>query len=76
VRQTAHRAHLAPRRLPDGEGGHVTIDVPTSFFEFISRAELPDGRLDLGFDAANAQGIFAMTTPAAGDPPRVVDDLP
>jgi hypothetical protein len=76
VRQTAHRAHVAARTLGDGEGGHVTIDVPTSFFEFISRAELPDGTLDLGFDAANAQGIFAMTTPAAGDPPRVVDDLP
>jgi hypothetical protein len=63
VRQTAHRAHVAPRLLGDGEGGVVSVEVPTSFFEFITRAELPDGRLDLGFDAANAQGIFAMTTP-------------
>ena len=66
VRQTAHRAHLAPRLLDDGEGGAVSVDVPTSFFEFISRAPLPDtGALDLGFDAANAQGIFAMTAEVA-----------
>jgi hypothetical protein len=36
--------------------------VPGSFFEFITRAPLPDGSgLDLAFDAANAQQIFAMT---------------
>jgi hypothetical protein len=69
VRQTAHRAHLATRLLDDGEGGTTALEVPTSFFEFISRAPLPaeagaTGGLDLGFDAANAQGIFAMTTPA------------
>jgi hypothetical protein len=76
VRQTAHRAHVAARRFGDGEGGHVTVEVPTSFFEFISRARLPDGPIDLGFDAANAQGIFAMTTPAAADQVQVVVDLP
>ncbi|MDQ1376358.1 MAG: hypothetical protein QOE15_531 [Acidimicrobiaceae bacterium] len=45
-----------------GQGGRISRDVPGSFFEFITRAPLPDGSgLDLAFDAANAQQIFAMT---------------
>ena len=66
IRQTAHAAHVATRVLGDGEGGDVRLEVPTSFFEFISRAPVPEtGALDLGFDAANAQGIFAMTAQVA-----------
>ncbi|MEL6892418.1 MAG: tRNA (guanosine(46)-N7)-methyltransferase TrmB, partial [Actinomycetota bacterium] len=64
VRQTAHRATMVRRTFPaptDATDGPVSTTVPGSFFEFIDRAPLPDGSLDLGFDAANAQGIFAMT---------------
>ena len=51
-------------RAPDG---HLTVaTVPGSFFEFITRRPLPDGRLDLSFDTSNAQAIFKMTS-AAGD---------
>jgi hypothetical protein len=62
VRQTAYRADTVLRTFvgPDGRG--VTREVPGSFYEFISRDPLPDGKgLDLGFDAANAQAIFRMT---------------
>ena len=62
VRQTAHRAPLVTRRFRTREGARVEREVPGSFFEFISRDLLPDGSaIDLGFDAANATGIFAMT---------------
>ena len=64
VRQTAHRATEVRRMLRTAEGAVVVRTVPGSFFEFIERAELPGGGLDLGFDAANAQGIFTMTTGA------------
>ncbi len=51
------------------EGDVVEREVPGSFFEVISRDPLPEGGLDLAFDAANATGIFAMTRPAdAGEP--------
>jgi len=65
VRQTAFRADPVLRELA-GPHGPVERQVPGSFYEFISRApEGPDGALDLRFDSANAQGIFAMTR--AGD---------
>lgn len=64
VRQTAFKAAVAEREFADGEGNVVRRQVPGSFYEFISRDPLPDGSgLDLGFDAANAQGIFKMTSP-------------
>lgn len=61
VRQTAHRAAPLTRTLPTMKGDAVDRTVPGSFFELISRDRLPDGSLDLAFDAANATGIFAMT---------------
>jgi hypothetical protein len=64
VLQTAFRAALVerPMRMPQG---HLAVQqVPGSFFEFITRAPLADGRLDLRFDTSNAQAIFKMT--AAG----------
>ncbi len=65
VRQTAHRAASVRRSFRTGiglESSVVERDVPGSFFEFIERRPIPEtGRLDLSFDAANAQAIFAMT---------------
>lgn len=66
VRQTAFRAAKVERAFLDSRGRPVTRKVPGSFYEFISRDPLPDGSgLDLGFDAANAQGIFKMTAAGA-----------
>jgi hypothetical protein len=63
VRQTAFRAaHV--RRLFLHEGQVLTLTVPGSFYEFIQRAALVEGTLDLGFDAGNATGIFKMTAAA------------
>jgi PAS domain-containing protein len=68
VRQTAYRADPVERTLRAADGSRVTRIVPGSFFEFITRDPLPGPnpwrRLDLGFDSANAQGIFAMTSAA------------
>ena len=62
VRQTALRADPVVRRFRRDGGDVVEHEVPGSFFEFISRDPLPGSdRLDLAFDAGNAQGIFAMT---------------
>jgi hypothetical protein len=69
VRQTAHRAATVVRPLATVEGDVVEREVPGSFFEVISRDRLPDGSLDLAFDAANATGIFAMTRAPADPPP-------
>lgn len=69
VRQTAHRAAPVVRVLRTVEGDAVERTVPGSFFEVISRDRLPDGPLDLAFDAANATGIFAMTRPGGAPPP-------
>lgn len=67
VRQTAYRAAKAARDFIDANGKTVTREVPGSFYEFITRDPLPDGSgLDLGFDAANAQGIFKMTAAGQG----------
>lgn len=62
VRQTAILADKVPRpfRLPDG--GETLVDVPGSFYEFITRDVNPEtGMLDLTFDSGNATGIFAVT---------------
>jgi hypothetical protein len=64
VRQTAFKADAVRRsfRTPEGD---VEMNVPGSFYEFISRDFIAgsDGkpRLDLRFDTGNAQGIFKMT---------------
>ena len=52
------------RLMLDGDR-FVARRVPGSFLEFISRAPLADGSLDLAFDAQNAQAIFKMTDGAA-----------
>ncbi|MEA3110817.1 MAG: hypothetical protein QOG58_616, partial [Caballeronia sp.] len=51
------------------DGARIERDVPGSFYEFISRDAVMDeatgrARLDLGFDAGNATGIFKMTAAA------------
>jgi hypothetical protein len=62
ILQTAHRAAIVERELRGDDGAPVLRQVPGSFFEFITRLPLPDGSgVDLAFDAANAQQIFAMT---------------
>jgi hypothetical protein len=64
VRQTAFKAQPVARsfRTDDGE---ITLTVPGSFHEFITRDRFVDEkgveRLDLRFDSGNAQGIFKMT---------------
>lgn len=73
VRQTAFRAVTENRHFITDEGC-VVLQVPGSFYEFITRANLEPagppqsttrpGRLDLTFDSGNATGIFGMT--AAG----------
>lgn len=59
--QTAYRAAEVERPFVDETGKLVLRRVPGSFFEFITRKSEPDGRLDLRFDASNAQAIFKMT---------------
>ncbi|KHK90771.1 2-oxoadipate dioxygenase/decarboxylase family protein [Novosphingobium malaysiense] len=62
VRQTAILADKVRRafRMPDGS--ETELDVPGSFYEFITRDTDPDsGLLDLTFDSGNATGIFAVT---------------
>ncbi len=61
VRQTALHADPVLRQFRTTKGPTATREVPGSFFEFITRDPLPDGALDLTFDAGNAQGIFRMT---------------
>jgi hypothetical protein len=65
IRQTAFRAAQAERPFRAPEGHLVLETVPGSFYEFITRLSHPDGRLDLGFDSGNAQGIFKMTAKGA-----------
>lgn len=72
VMQTAFRAATVQREFTTPEGS-VVREVPGSFYEFITRAELAPAaandsgavRLDLAFDAGNATGIFGMTAAAA-----------
>jgi hypothetical protein len=66
VRQTAFRADWLRRDFVDEGGSTIQLDVPGSFFEFISRDVDPaTGALDLAFDSGNATGIFAMTKAVA-----------
>jgi hypothetical protein len=64
VRQTAFKAQPVERAFVTDEG-EVTLTVPGSFHEFITRDRFVDEtgveRLDLRFDSSNAQGIFKMT---------------
>ena len=64
VRQTAFKAQPVERVFAT-DAGDVTLTVPGSFHEFISRDRFVDTdgveKLDLRFDSANAQGIFKMT---------------
>jgi hypothetical protein len=65
VRQTAFKADPVRRQFRASDGSVVEMNVPGSFYEFISRDPIDrgDGRrsLDLRFDSGNAQGIFRMT---------------
>lgn len=66
VRQTAYRAATVRREFLD-QSQVVTLEVPGAFYEFIQRDVEPGSSvLDLRFDAANATGIFKMTS--ATDP--------
>ena len=64
VRQTALRAATVERALPQGQNVQ-RLELPGSFFEFISRDAIPGGLLpadmDMRFDSGNATGIFKMT---------------
>jgi hypothetical protein len=68
VRQTAFKADPVERRFRAVDGGEISMTVPGSFYEFITRDTLTgaNGRpmLDLTFDSGNAQGIFKMTAAA------------
>jgi len=69
VRQTAFRADPVRRVFIGVDGARIERDVPGSFYEFISRDVFMDeatgrSKLDLGFDAGNATGIFKMTAAA------------
>ncbi|MEZ5977368.1 MAG: DUF1338 family protein [Planctomycetota bacterium] len=61
VLQTALRAAPVERLFRTDDGGLEIRTVPGSFHEFITRRRLPDGTLDLAFDAGNATSIFSMT---------------
>ena len=64
IKQTAFKADMVARLFVGADGRLVEREVPGSFYEFITRdyhQESDVRRLDLGFDAANAQGIFKMT---------------
>lgn len=62
VRQTAILADKVSRRFRLPDGGETAMDVPGSFYEFITRDRDPGtGKLDLTFDSGNATGIFAVT---------------
>lgn len=70
VFQTAYRADTVSRAFLADDGTQVMRDVPGSFYEFITRKREFDKatgswKLDLRFDAGNAQGIFKMTANAA-----------
>ena len=69
IKQTAFKADMVVRQFVGADGQLIERSVPGSFYEFITREHYIDSvvetrTLDLGFDAANAQGIFKMT--AAG----------
>jgi hypothetical protein len=67
VRQTAFKADPVMRKFIATNGDIIERQVPGSFYEFITRDNLPNeksdmpAKLDLGFDTGNATGIFKMT---------------
>jgi Domain of unknown function (DUF1338) len=62
VRQTALIADKIMRGFSDDKGERFEMEVPGSFYEFISRDLLPESnKLDLAFDTGNATGIFNVT---------------
>lgn len=64
IKQTAFKADPVVRQFVAASGEIVEREVPGSFYEFITRDSYKDGaqvKLDLGFDAGNATGIFKMT---------------
>ena len=64
IKQTAFKADPVVRQFVAESGEIVEREVPGSFYEFITRDSFKDGaqvKLDLGFDAGNATGIFKMT---------------
>ncbi len=66
VRQTALLADKVSRNFVRADGTLQTMQVPGSFYEFISRDCLPDSdKLDLAFDSGNATGIFKVTAEVA-----------
>lgn len=65
ITQTAFRAAQVERLFRNEAGFLVTRVVPGSFHEFITRQRTEGGRLDLSFDAGNAQSIFRMTSTEA-----------
>ena len=69
IKQTAFKADMVVRQFVGADGQLIERTVPGSFYEFITREHYIDSvaearKLDLGFDAANAQGIFKMTAVA------------
>ena len=68
VRQTAFKADPVRRTLRAADGSLIELNVPGSFYEFISRDLITgaDGKrhLDLRFDDSTVQGVFKKT--AAG----------
>jgi hypothetical protein len=69
IKQTAFKADMVVRKFIGVDGQTIERTVPGSFYEFITREHYLDSvvdasKLDLGFDAANAQGIFKMTAAA------------
>lgn len=65
IKQTAFKADPVQREFVTADGSLLTREVPGSFYEFITRDTDETGKLDLGFDAGNATGIFKMTANAA-----------
>ncbi len=66
VLQTAFRATQVDRLFVGEHGETLLRSVPGSFHEFITRRPDEHGKLDLTFDASNAQGIFSMTGSSPG----------
>lgn len=67
IKQTAFKADPVLRQFVGDNGDIIEREVPGSFYEFITRDVMKEGasiKLDLGFDAGNAQGIFKMTANA------------
>jgi hypothetical protein len=70
VRQTAFLAERVHRSFRAADGQLTGREVNGSFYEFITRLQLPEEEgkhgLDLSFDSSNAQAIFKMTANAIG----------